>query len=580
MSSGNIGAGGLSLIGQQARDVLTATTEWPELARELDVSSYSRDDNHAEWHAKRPFEPIFMAYLYARVEDIPTSTLPNRLEDNPELARAFGFDPDNLPSESTFRPCRLKNRFVKLETVTNVAVREIRLLAAACGAPIGSVGSELEPDEEPLENPSKRTINRLLRGKSNEVLDELQTVVFPAIDLPRPDDPVYDTDELLTLESVAAMNREAANGGGETLGDKLNPEPDDEEPFYEDGPSGETLIESIKEMSVDEITETVNHALEKTYTRAKPMLNKLGQSYNVLLAIDITYVAYWGETEGLEWLQGAPDDKEYRWCHKFATAIIVGENTHFTVGVQPLGSVDYADNEAYPGDTDQSYHCGDVVRRLVNRANKYVDIHTVYADREFYAADVISALEDAGVCYVIPAPKRKRLKRKCGSFDAIKRGFDDDDWDVQMYVQEDYAIYGQVKGRPGSTRVTTNLVLMPPDEDTDAVSGPQPFVTNLSVDDELRIDRRRTAQKINRYSNRATIENSYSSIKQCAAWTTSKAFEVRWFHFAFACVIYNLWLLVDFLTQERIGVIETRTKPRITLKRFLQMLDRVLIPDR
>ena len=112
------------------------------------------------------------------------------------------------------------------------------------------------------------------------------------------------------------------------------------------------------------------------------------------------------------------------------------------------------------------------------------------------------------------------------------------------------------------------------------VAGPQPFVTNLAVSDELRIDRRETARKIERYSNRATIENSYSSIKQCAACTTSKAFEVRWFHFAFACVIYNLWLLVDFLTQERIGVIETRTKPRITLKRFLEMLDRVLIPDR
>jgi len=105
-------------------------------------------------------------------------------------------------------------------------------------------------------------------------------------------------------------------------------------------------------------------------------------------------------------------------------------------------------------------------------------------------------------------------------------------------------------------------------------------VTNLAVSDELRIDRRKAARKINRYSDRATIENSYSSIKQCAAWTTSKAFEVRWFHFAFACVIYNLWLLVDFLTQERIGVIETRTKPRITLKRFLRMLDRVLTPDR
>ena len=519
-----------------------------------------------------------MAYLYATVEDISPSTLPKRLEQNPELARAFGFDLNALPSESTFRPCRLKKRFSELETDLRVAAREIRQLAAECGAPIGcKLGHSQESTDS---RPSKRTINRLLRSKSREILDELQTVALPAINLPRPDDPTYASDELLTLESVAAMNHEAANGGGETLGDILNPNPGKDDPFYEDGPSGETLVESIKQMSVDEISEAVNHALEKTYTRAKPTLYKLGQSYNVLLAIDITYVAYWGETEGLEWLQGAPKDKEYQWCHKFATAIIVGENTHFTVGVQPLGSVEYADNEAYPGNTEQSYHCGDVVRRLIQRANKYVDIHTVYADREFYTADVFHTLEQAEIHYVIPAPKRARLKQKVKRFDAIKRGFEDDERDVQMHVHEDYAIHGQVKGKVKKTRVTTNLVILAPSDDTDAVSGPQPFATNLAVSDELRIDRRETARKINRYNNRATIENSYSSIKQCAAWTTSKAFEVRWFHFAFACVIYNLWLLVDFLTQERIGVIETRTKPRITLKRFLRMLDRELVRRR
>ena len=79
------------------------------------------------------------------------------------------------------------------------------------------------------------------------------------------------------------------------------------------------------------------------------------------------------------------------------------------------------------------------------------------------------------------------------------------------------------------------------------------------------------------YSDRGAIENSYASIKEAAAWTTSKEFEVRWFHFAFGCVVYNMWLLVDFLTQERIGVIETRKKPRITLSRFLDWLDKELI---
>ncbi len=102
---------------------------------------------------------------------------------------------------------------------------------------------------------------------------------------------------------------------------------------------------------------------------------------------------------------------------------------------------------------------------------------------------------------------------------------------------------------------------------------PQPFLTNLDVDDEIALDRRWAREQIEQYSNRAAIENSYSSIKKCAAWTSSKQFKVRWFHFAFGCLVYNMWLLVDFLTQERIGVIETRKKPRITLSRFLNWLE-------
>jgi len=82
--------------------------------------------------------------------------------------------------------------------------------------------------------------------------------------------------------------------------------------------------------------------------------------------------------------------------------------------------------------------------------------------------------------------------------DAIKCGFENDERDVQMYVQEDYGIYGQDKGKMSNTHVTTNLVIPPPDDDTDVVSGPQPFITNLAVSDELRIERRETARKVER----------------------------------------------------------------------------------
>lgn len=203
----------------------------------------------------------------------------------------------------------------------------------------------------------------------------------------------------------------------------------------------------------------------------------------------------------------------------------------------------------------------------------------VYADREFYAADVMHALENRDITYVIPVPRDDRIGRICDRFDRLKRGFADDDGDVQLYVKNEYALYGQVRGETTSTPVETNVVILPPDEDDDTheEGTPQPFATNSWVSNEIRLDRVKTMRKIQRYDNRAAIESSYPSIKECAAWTTSREFEIRWFHFAFACCVYNLWLLIDFLVQERIGVIETQRSPRLSLQRFLEKFTEVYL---
>jgi hypothetical protein len=165
----------------------------------------------------------------------------------------------------------------------------------------------------------------------------------------------------------------------------------------------------------------------------------------------------------------------------------------------------------------------------------------------------------------------------CDRFDQVKRGYDEPD-DTPLYVKKGFPIHGRVKDDVSNAKVYTNVVVLPPDEDDDvrAEGSPQPFLTSLDLNDEIALDRRYARDRMEQYSERGGIENSYSSIKQCAAWTTSKEFEVRWFHFAFACIVYNMWLLVDFLTQDRIGVIETRQKPRIQLTRFLDWLDDLL----
>jgi hypothetical protein len=80
---------------------------------------------------------MFLAYLWAMVEKESLSGIPDRLDSQPDLARAFGFDPDNLPSESTCKPVRPNDRFEDLETTVERAAKRIRQIAAERGSPIG-----------------------------------------------------------------------------------------------------------------------------------------------------------------------------------------------------------------------------------------------------------------------------------------------------------------------------------------------------------------------------------------------------------------------------------------------------------
>ena len=44
-------------------------------------------------------------------------------------------------------------------------------------------------------------------------------------------------------------------------------------------------------------------------------------------------------------------------------------------------------------------------------------------------------------------------------------------------------------------------------------------------------------------------ESGYKSIKRFMAATTSKHFGLRFFYFAFACLLYSIWRAVDLLVQ-------------------------------
>ena len=573
----------LTPLAKQADDVIEAGTEWPELARELDVSQYKRRDPYPEWHNEtNDFEPVFLAVLWAETENESVTGLADRLQDNPEIAAAIGFDdPDDIPHGDTFARA-WRERFDDLQNTIERSAKDIDDLATERGSPIGG-HTGLNPEE--TSGSSKRTEQRLLRKKTKEVLDQMADVVFPALDLPRPEEAIYDEEDLLELMTVMGINGSAAHGAAETNGDRLAAQKDIalDDPFYEDGPDGETLLDPIHELSIEAITKMVNRAAERAVTRIKPHADFPNP---VFMAIDITYVAYYGDREEMEWVTGTPDHKQYSWCHKFATATLVGDGVHMVVGMLPVGNAEKTANDAYPGEQEKTVIHGDVVRELVGITSKYVTPRCVYADRAFASTDTIVAFEENNLRYMMPAPRNDRTKRWLERNVDVERGI--------IATEQDWTVRGPVKHGVSNDSVTTNLVGMPgnPDEeqygfgekrdsdeetsdDDEDTLEPVPFYTNTHVDDELAVDRRQTRRKVEQYNRRGGIETAYKKIKEFAAWTTSKEFEVRLWHFGFAVLLYNAWLMVDFLVQAGLDM-EFRSKPRITAERFRRYIQRRL----
>jgi len=564
-------SGGWTPLTTDAAEILDEGTTAVEVVSHLDCGRYASQDPYPAWSECKPFEPMLRAVLLGELTDASDASVHRTLESDAEVASALGFDPEDVPDQSTLSRARGK-RFSDIEETIRVASRQIRELAARRGCSFGGTDqssgiSDHQSASGSRQAPPKRTINRLIRGKTREVLDELTTVVFPALDFDRSDKVIYDDEELLLLESLLGVTGTAANGGAETYGDHVNPQPDVDDPFFADGPTGETLLEAIKDLEIEEITEMVNRGAARVLTRAKPTIEF---EQPAMVAIDMTYIAYYGEREELVRVQGAPEDKSYNWCHKVATASIVGENVLFTVAMLPIGDADNHESEAYAGEA-KSYRVGGVVRRLVDiveeRAN--LRIRRVFADREFHAADVVAALEERDLFYVVPAVRDDRIKRFIARMDENENGR------KQVTVKDEHGIYGPVKDSGGvRKRAETSLVGLPPDEDHDQT---QVFLTNLDVNDEIRLDRRSTHQRIKRYTRRGGIENAYGGIKQFAPWTTSREYAVRLFHFGFAMLLYDMWLLVDLLVQRSLDIVEFRTKPRVIAPRFRAFLRRRLI---
>ena len=76
---------------------------------------------------------------------------------------------------------------------------------------------------------------------------------------------------------------------------------------------------------------------------------------------------------------------------------------------------------------------------------------------------------------------------------------------------------------------------------------------------------------LSEYGYRWEIESGYKSIKRFMAATTSKSFVLRFFYFAFACLLYSIWRAVDLLVQAELTS-EYEHAPMVTADNTLTLL--------
>jgi IS4 transposase len=76
---------------------------------------------------------------------------------------------------------------------------------------------------------------------------------------------------------------------------------------------------------------------------------------------------------------------------------------------------------------------------------------------------------------------------------------------------------------------------------------------------------------LSEYGHRWEIESGYRSIKRFMAATTSKNFGLRFFYFAFACLLYSIWRAVDLLVRVEVTG-EYEYSPIVTADNALTLL--------
>jgi IS4 transposase len=228
-----------------------------------------------------------------------------------------------------------------------------------------------------------------------------------------------------------------------------------------------------------------------------------------IVAIDITENApFTGDRAGHEDEIIGTKEETDEYAYQWATVQLVGNAVPIVLDACPVRR----------GETRMA-----IVEDLLDSAEDLIHVDNVLMDREFDSQHVLEMISQRGLSYVVP--KRMQTSEKAQAERLLRRGQDRYETDRKLHLGDDEG------------HSTTLVYRRKENAEHDDHRQYSVFMTN------------RGSGHLTEYGYRWEIESGYRSIKRFMAATTSKNFGLRFFYFAFACLLYSVWRAVDLLVQ-------------------------------
>nr|WP_255516745.1 transposase [Haloferax sp. KTX1] len=362
--------------------------------------------------------------------------------------------------------------------------------------------------------------NGTVLEQASEITNHVSRIIFPAFSLNRSEgceiheNAYWDLQTYLGLRENLAANEGARSFIHESTRDRT--------------PLGHAHRDHLRDLSIEQIREMYRQAVGRLLegVAATEEFYRAG-----IVAVDITEAdPFTGDRTGHEDEIIGTKENTDEYAYQWATVQLVGNAVPLVLDARPVRR----------GESRK-----EIVEDLLNSAEALVHVDNVLMDREFDSQHVLEMISQRGLSYVVP--KRMQTSEKAQAKRLLRRNQDRYETDRKLHL-------GKNKWHE-----TTLIYRRKENSEHEDHRQYSVFMTN------------RGSGHLTEYGYRWEIESGYKSIKRFMAATTSKNFGLRFFYFAFACLLYSIWRAVDLLVQVELTD-EYEHSPLITADSTLTLL--------